>query len=154
MRINDHTKTGLVIAGAVAIALCAPIAAQAHGGHGGGAMSMGMHGGFGGNSASHISANGMANTNGPNATTRVFGQDRANLRRHNTSVSTGVSTESSTRLTPNGGQSASHISASGMANTNGPNATTRTFGRDRANARKALKASTHSSTNTDIDTPQ
>ena len=43
MRINNHTKTGLVIAGAVAIALCAPMAAQAHCGHGGGGMSMGMH---------------------------------------------------------------------------------------------------------------
>ena len=153
MRIIDHTRTGLVIAGAVALALCVPMAAQARGGAGGGGgMSMSAHGAMGGQSASHISAGGMTNTNGPNAGDRVFGQDRADLRAHNTSVSTGVSTDSSTELTPNGGQSASHISAGGMANTNGPNAATRTLGQDRANARKALKASTHTITHTDTDT--
>lgn len=49
-------------------------AGPAFAGHGGG------HGGPGGNSASHMSAQGMANTNGPNAANRAYGTDRANQR--------------------------------------------------------------------------
>ena len=37
----------------------------------------GAHGDFGGNSAGSMSANGAANTNGPNATDRDFGRARA-----------------------------------------------------------------------------
>ena len=50
-------------------------------GNGRGHSEAGSHGNFGGNSASHISAQGRANSNGPNAGTRLFGQDRANARR-------------------------------------------------------------------------
>src|SRR5215472_14358396 len=54
-------------------------AASAHGGGGGGGMGgmSGRHGSFGGNSAGHISAQGLAHTNGPNATDRDFGNARA-----------------------------------------------------------------------------
>ena len=50
-------------------------AGPAFAGHGGGG-----HGGPGGNSASHMSTQGMANTNGPNAANRAYGTDRANQR--------------------------------------------------------------------------
>jgi len=36
----------------------------------------------GGNSASHMSAEGLANTNGPNSADRDFGRDRASDRAH------------------------------------------------------------------------
>jgi hypothetical protein len=51
------------------------VAGPALAGHGSGG-----HGGPGGNSASHMSAQGMANTNGPNAANRAFGTDRASQR--------------------------------------------------------------------------
>jgi hypothetical protein len=41
-----------------------------------------------------------------------------------------------------GGMSNSHMSASGMAHTNGPNAADRDFGRDRAEDRRATAAGT------------
>lgn len=145
---NQH----FLIAAAMVAVLCMPGAALAHGDggmgggfHGGmgvsahGGMGMGsMHGGFGGQSASHISARGLANTNGPNATARSFGTDRASLRSGRTFGANG-STRAGSKLSPNGGQSASHISANGLANTNGPNATARAFGKDRAAERANLK---------------
>jgi hypothetical protein len=146
-------KHDVLMAAAMAAVLCVPGAALAHGGggmgggHGGMGMSMGahggmgmgsMHGGFGGQSASHISARGIANTNGPNATARSFGTDRASLRSGRTFGANG-STRAGSKLSPNGGQSASHISANGLANTNGPNATARAFGKDRAAERANLK---------------
>lgn len=53
-------------------------AALAHGA-GGGTMG-GAHGNFGGMSANHTSAQGLAHTNGPNAADRDFGRDRAEDR--------------------------------------------------------------------------
>jgi hypothetical protein len=72
------------------------------------------------------------------------GSDRASLRSNGASADSSVDT--STSITPNGGMSASHISASGLANTNGPNATTPLHGRDRASARSATDASESSNT--------
>jgi hypothetical protein len=137
---NRWRKVAVFSAAAIAFSGMLALSAAssfAHGGggggnHGHGGGGGGTHVGFGGKSASHISARGLANTNGPNASTRLFGRDRAAARRGLHS-----SRHNSTSLhgTPNGGQSASHISAQGLANTNGPNATTRLFGRDRARAR-------------------
>jgi hypothetical protein len=178
----------------------------AHGGMGGPGGMSGVNGNFGGNSASHISDQGMTNTNGPNADTRTFGQDRATLRqnaeandtegdndtdeatvhskssghisakgkantnginastrlygqdranaRHDLHTNTSTNIDASGKLMPNGGQSASHISDQGLANTNGPNAKTRLFGRDRAAARSNMQNTStrtrhHSTTNPD-----
>ena len=150
MRNIRHDKS-LWIAGVFAAALTLPAAAMAGGAHGGVGMSMGASGGM---SSAHISASGMANTNGPNATTRLDGADRATLRSHGASA--GGDVDTNTTMTPNGGMSSSHISASGLANTNGPNATTRLHGKSRADARKALRTSvqhTDTDTDTDADTP-
>jgi hypothetical protein len=88
----------------------------------------------GGRSSAHISAQGRANSNGPNADTRLFGTDRANAR-HGLHGSNMIETKNATHPSPNGGQSASHISDQGALNTNGPNADTRLQGTDRATAR-------------------
>lgn len=88
----------------------------------------------GGQSASHISDQGLANTNGPNAAVRLHGTARAEAR-HSLHGSNLIDASSTTKVTPNGGQSSSHISDEGKANTNGPNADTRLFGSDRAAAR-------------------
>jgi hypothetical protein len=45
-------------------------------------------------------------------------------------------------MSSTGGMSNSHMSTSGMANTNGPNAADRDFGRDRAEDRRARAAGT------------
>lgn len=138
---NRRTTLMVASAGVLAVALAtSPV--SAHGG--GGAMGgmSGLHGNFGGQSSAHISTSGLANTNGPSATTRTFGTARADLRRHNLAVDTSDST--TTSLAPNGGNSSSHISASGSLNTNGPDATTRTFGRNRAKARETLRDARHS----------
>ena len=42
-----------------------------------------------------------------------------------------------------GGNSANHMSAQGMANTNGPNASNRAFGTDRANQRASAQGLAH-----------
>lgn len=52
------------------------LSGSAAAGHGNG----GGHGNAGGNSADHISAHGLANSNGPNADERLFGSDRADFR--------------------------------------------------------------------------
>lgn len=146
MEMTKRFKSGLFIAAAVA-ALALPSAATAGpgGGHGGGMGGMGgagmqggmsgMHGSFGGNSASHIGSQGLDNGNGPTATTRTFGGDRADLRNNQTDADEDDSVSNSTKLSPNGGRSSTHMSAQGLANTNGPNATNRVFGRDRATLR-------------------
>src|ERR1700741_4911473 len=105
--------------------------ASIHGhGHGNG------HGHAGGNSAAHMSATGRANTNGPNATHRVFGQDRAALRHQMHANGTNGHAGAHGNGHGNaGGNSAAHMSAQGLANTNGPNATNRTHGKDRAELR-------------------
>lgn len=72
-----------LLAGAFGIALAVvPASALAHGGgHGGGmGQSNSSMGGFGGNSMGHISSQGLANTNGPNAADRDMGLERAEDR--------------------------------------------------------------------------
>lgn len=83
MPINKKRSTLL----ASTFLLAATSLAFAHGSGGGGAMGGGMaggmsgvHGSFGGMSANHISAQGLANTNGPDAATRQFGLARAQSR--------------------------------------------------------------------------
>jgi hypothetical protein len=61
-----------VSAGAAAICIAPALAAP----HGGGGMGGGM-GGFGGASVSHIGAEGMSSSNGPNSDDRDFGRDRS-----------------------------------------------------------------------------
>jgi hypothetical protein len=91
----------------------------------------------GGASASRISAMGKANTNGPNATDRDFGRDRASDRGANAAVGAGVNTSASVTSHHRhfGGRSSAHVSAKDRANTNGPNAADRDFGRDRSSDR-------------------
>jgi len=55
------------------------VGTTAAGAHGAGGMS-GMHGNFGGQSMSHMSSQGLANSNGPNSVDRDFGRDRASDR--------------------------------------------------------------------------
>ena len=70
------------VSGALAVAgllaLGSGMALAQNPGHG--PQGTGAAGNFGGNSAAHISAQGMANTNGPNAEVRLFGRDRAGVR--------------------------------------------------------------------------
>jgi hypothetical protein len=89
----------------------------------------------GGRSAAHISESGRLNSNGPNARHRLFGQERAAYRHklHDNRKSNFAHTK--TKVTPNGGRSATHISDQGLANTNGPNADARVKGKERANVR-------------------
>ena len=88
----------------------------------------------GGMSSSHISAQGAANTNGPNADARLFGTERAD-QRHSMHSTKKSSHYIHTSASPNGGHSSAHISEKGAANTNGPNADTRLHGTVRAEAR-------------------
>jgi hypothetical protein len=100
---------------------------------------------YGGQSSSHISTQGQMNTNGPNATGRTYGTSRASLRHtmhHKSSHLHAVSHTSThhhhhlhTTAASYGGRSSSHIGTQGQLNTNGPNATTQTYGTDRANLR-------------------
>lgn len=148
MMIVKVTKTALAVAGALALIL--PGAAMARG-SGGGGMHGGMGAGMGmagGNSASHISANGMANTNGPNATDQEFGTTRASLRHQKHATNANATTSAGANAELNGGQSSTHISGSGLANTNGPNATDRETGTARATQRTQMNA--HSSTNANV----
>lgn len=93
----------LMAAGAMTVAV-APSFARGGNAHPGGA------------SASHMSAQGVANTNGPNAADRDKGLDRAEDR----------------------------MSAQGAANTNNPNAADRDKGLDRAEDRMSTKGLAHS----------
>jgi hypothetical protein len=126
------------------------------GGIGGGGFGAGSGGGNGfgaGTSARgsidpHISAEGTANSNGPTAADRDFGRDRAEDRASQQGLS--HSNESTTTRTTRvqgaeaGGSSATHMSAEGRANTNGPTATDRDFGRDRAEDRTSQRRLAHS----------
>ena len=78
-----------------------------------------------GRSNSHMSDQGRANNNGPNATDRDFGRDRAEDRGN-------LGNTTNADVNPKGGNSKAHMSAQGLANTNGPNAIDREFGRNRA----------------------
>jgi hypothetical protein len=71
---KKSAPSNLLIAPMFAAALLVSPVALAHGG-GGGGMS-GSHGDFGGNSLGNMSAQGKANTNGPNAADRDFGHER------------------------------------------------------------------------------
>jgi hypothetical protein len=62
-------KQFLITGTALMMAFSAPAFAQGHSGDS-----------AGGQSDAHISAQGRANTNGPDATNRVFGRDRAAVR--------------------------------------------------------------------------
>jgi hypothetical protein len=78
---------------------------------GGGAGMMGAHAGggatFGGQSSNHINAQGSLNTNGPNATDRDFGRDRAEDRTNmNANVSGDRSRGDVLRTSTNAGGSA------------------------------------------------
>lgn len=121
--------------------MCAPAFAGPGGGGGGGGMGgmSGANGNFGGQSGSHMSSEGMSNTDRPNSSDRDFGADRALERRHSghthTSSAHGMSALRS-RHQNFGGRSVHHISAHGLSNTNGPNATTRSFGMARAQQRR------------------
>ncbi|HEX3363739.1 hypothetical protein [Phenylobacterium sp.] len=92
-----------------------PLLAGPHGGGGAGAGGMsGVNGNFGGMSAGHMSAMGLAQTNGPNATDRDFGADRASDR-----------TQAS-------------VKAKSTSNSNAPTSADRDHGRDRAADRAHL----------------
>jgi hypothetical protein len=88
--------------------------------------------------ASHTGGKTLANSNGRNAMDRDFGRERAADRRAAAAGSAGADTSATVTTSSHrhfGGRSASHISAKGRANTNGPNAMDRDFGRDRASDR-------------------
>ena len=121
--------------GRVTVLACALAALSAGAGvarpHGGGMGQGGRgSGGFGGASAGHMSARGMAHTNGPNAADRDFGGQRAADVRGQGHGSAHARRNGSHRRA--GGASAHHMSAQGLANTNGPNAADRDFGGERA----------------------
>lgn len=81
----SKVKMGLVVA-SVAVMSCFALGAQARGGGGGGVGAGGGHGsmsgGAGGLSGSHISSQGITNTNGFNSPDRDKGLQRAGDRRH------------------------------------------------------------------------
>jgi hypothetical protein len=124
-----------------------------NGGFGAGA-GIGSGNGFGAGTSArgsidpHISAEGTANTNGPTAADRDFGRDRAEDRASQQGLT--HSNESTTIRTTRvqgaeaGGSSATHMSAEGRANTNGPTAADRDFGRDRAEDRASPRRLAHS----------
>lgn len=75
---RSNTATSVLFASMLAAVLTVTSALDASAAHGGAGGSMrGTNGHAGGNSASHISAQGLAHTNGPNAPDRDFGRDRA-----------------------------------------------------------------------------
>ena len=113
-----------IFAAALALAL-APATALAKNGHGNS-----------GNSGSHMSTQGSFHTNGSH---RQHGKDRAATAHGWQKVNHGNNGHTHGNNHGNaGGQSALHMSAQGLANTNGPNATNRQFGRDRAAQRHAM----------------
>ena len=107
-----------------AIALVAPnVASAAAGGNAQAGVTGAMNGALGG-------ANGSASGN---ATGDMSGNSANGSANGSANVTPTINT------TPNGGQSASHMSATGLMNTNGPNATPpRTLGTHRAALRHKL----------------
>jgi hypothetical protein len=91
----------------------------------GGAVAGGLTSGSGGQSDQNISAQGSANTNGPNAADRDLGRDRAEDRRSQLAQNH--------KLAP---KSRKPASSKSRANTNGPSSSDRDFGTDRAEDRK------------------
>jgi hypothetical protein len=115
------------------LAFSAPVLAEARdaaGGAGnivsGGGLAIGpSRSSSSGQSDLSISAQGRANTNGPNATDRDLGRDRAEDREN--------------QLAQNHkpvAKSRKHTSVKSSANTNGPSSSDRDFGRDRAEDRR------------------
>jgi len=137
-----ETRTSLVgsVALAAIIVMGTPALAQgrgggmgggAHIGSGMGANSMGVggmsgaNGRFGGMSDSHISTQGSLNTNGPNATHRDFGLDRAHERAN---ANADLDTKSADA-------DASTTNTARADNSNGPSAIDRDYGYDRGQDR-------------------
>jgi len=90
MRRHKTLALAAALSGIIVLAVAPGLARGAGGGGhmGSGNASAGVNiggasdpnGAFGGRSGSHISAQGSANSNGPNAVDRKFGRDRALLR--------------------------------------------------------------------------
>jgi hypothetical protein len=78
-----------------------------------------------GQSDLNISAQGRANTNGPNATDRDLGRDRAEDRENPLAQNHKLAAKSR-----------KHTGVKSNANTNGPSSSDRDFGRDRAEDRR------------------
>lgn len=131
---QDRILRAIAAASVVAL-MASPV--MARGGSGGAGMGAGAGmGGLGGQPSAHISTQGSLNTNGPNATDRDFGRDRASDRA-NANADLDTKTTDTKTGTKMAGRSKSHVSASGQANTNGLNATDRDKGTDRAEDRPA-----------------
>jgi hypothetical protein len=96
-----------------------------------------------------MSAAGRLNTNGLNASHRNFGRNRATYRR---TAAIAAHSKGATHLRGGaaaiesgaGGRSATHMSATGRLNTNGPNASDRDFGKSRAADRMSASGAMHS----------
>ena len=121
-------KRILIIGTVLVLTFGAPVLAEARGA-GAGGVGVGLatgagHSSPGGESDLNISAQGRANTNGPNALDRDFGRDRAEDRGSQLAQNHKLARKSRKH---NGGQSS--------ANTNGPSSSDRDFGRDRAEDR-------------------
>jgi len=111
-------------------------------------------------SASHMSEQGAANTNGPNAADRDKGLDRAEDRMSQEGIEhskattqqskkqSGKSTETTGKA---GGASASHMSPQRAASTNGPNAADRDKGLDRAEDRANQRATANPKATTPLE---
>ena len=86
-KVSSFVLAAAAMASVIALSGSPALARGAGGGIGAGvgagagmSTGAGMHGNFGGDSSSHISAQGMANTNGPNASDRDTGTARAQDR--------------------------------------------------------------------------
>ena len=83
-RIRHGVLAVAIVAGALALSMNPGLSRGMGGGAGPGAMGAHANGGagatFGGQSSGHINAQGSLNTNGPNATDRDLGRDRAEDR--------------------------------------------------------------------------
>jgi hypothetical protein len=102
----------LFILGSVLCLAATPVLAQGRGNSGGNANAN-----VGGQSGANMNAQGRANTNGPNATDRVFGQDRAAQRpdRVDAGASANANANGNSAL---GGLNASRASDNARANAN------------------------------------
>jgi len=116
-RISVTLRSGAIGVASLGFAIASLSAgAVLAGPHGAGASlggSSGVNGNFGGASASHISASGLAHTNGPAASDRDFGADRSSDRAHSSTSKTN-------------------------SNSNSPSSTDRDHGQDRAADRAHL----------------
>jgi len=168
-------KLFAIAATAAGLVALAPAEVQARGGGAPGAAG----GPAGGNSAAHMSATGTQNTNGPNAADRDSGKNRAADRKSASGAkpSKGVAHAATAGGTPAthasvathtkgghvsgtavgahrmaGGKAATHMSATGHMNTNGPNAADRDFGRSRAADRRSASGTAHNKSASHVHT--